>query len=364
MYINKLRLSNYRNITSAEIELENGLNILYGQNAQGKTNAVEAMFLLSAGKSFKKSTSNDFIKFNENSAEVKIDFFDGKNDCEIKAQLIRNERKKIYLDGMPCEKNSDYIGRIPTVLFTPDHLSLVNAEPEFRRKFLDLALCQSKNTLLAVYKEYAKLLAEKSAIIKNAREKGAKIDMFLIDIYNEKLAVCCEIIANARINLCKKISNYGEAIYKEMTGGKESISFEYSRSVDGEDNLKEKYFELLKKGFETEKNTGICYYGVHRDDVKIKINGKNAREYASQGQKRSAVLAMKLAEGDYLCETKTTMPVFLFDDILSELDELRRDYIMSKLNGRQVVLTSCNEEFLKDTQSVKINVKNGSFMRI
>ncbi len=364
MYIKKLELSNYRNIERAEIKLENGLNIFYGDNAQGKTNAVEAMFLLSAGKSFKKASSNDFIRFKEERAEVKIDFFDGKNDCDIKAELVRNERKKIFLDGMPCDKTSDYIGKIGTVLFTPDHLSLVNAEPEYRRKFLDLALCQSRTTLLAVYKEYSKLLAEKGAIIRNARENGGKIDLFLIDVYNEKLAVCCEIIANARINLCKKISQYGEVIYKEMTGGKEVISFEYSKSVDGVDNLKEKYFELLKNGFETEKNTGICYYGVHRDDVKIKINGKNAREFASQGQKRSAVLAMKLSEGDFLCESKLTMPIFLFDDILSELDEGRRDYIMSKLKGRQVVLTSCNEEFLKDAESVKINVKNGSFKRI
>jgi DNA replication and repair protein RecF len=195
---------------------------------------------MSAGKSFKKANSNDLIKFKEDRAEVKISFFDGKNDCDLKAELVRNEKKKIYLDGMPCDRVTDYIGRIGTVLFTPDHLSLVNAEPEYRRKFLDLALCQSKATLLSVYKEYAKLISEKSTIIKNAREKGFKIDEFLIDVYNEKLAVCCEIIANARINLCKKISKYGEAIYAEMTGGKEKISFEYSKSVDGEDNLKEK----------------------------------------------------------------------------------------------------------------------------
>lgn len=364
MYIKKLKLSNYRNIESLDIELQNGLNIFYGENAQGKTNAVESVFLMSAGKSFKKSNSNDLIRFKENKADVKIDFFDGKNDCDIRAELIRNERKKVYLDGMPCEKASDYIGSIGTVLFTPDHLSLVNAEPEYRRKFLDLALCQSRAALIAVYKNYAKILSEKGAVIKNARENGGKIDTYLIDIYNENLSVCCEIIANARINLCKKISHYGEAVYREMTGGREEISFEYSKSVEGEDNLKEKYFELLKKGFETEKNTGICYYGVHRDDVKIKIDGKNAREFASQGQKRSAVLSMKLAEGDYLCESKGTMPVFLFDDILSELDENRREYIMSKLKERQVILTSCNEEFLKDIKEVKYYVKNGSFTRL
>ncbi len=363
MYIKKIKLSNYRNIERAEIDLQNGFNIFYGQNAQGKTNAVEAIFLLSAGKSFKKSGINDFIRFGEDRAEVKIDFFDGKNDCNIKAELVKNERKKVFLDGLPCEKASDYIGKISTVLFTPDHLSLVNAEPEYRRKFLDLALCQSKATLLAVYKEYSKLLSEKGTILKNAREKGTKIDLFLIDVYNEKLSLCCEIIANARINLCKKISQYGELVYKEMTGGKEVISFEYSKSVDGEDNLREKYFELFKSGFETEKNTGICYYGVHRDDVKIKINGKNVREFASQGQKRSAVLSMKLAEGDFLCENKGTMPIFLFDDILSELDEGRREYILSKLSGRQVVLTSCNEELLDKSAQNKIYVESGSFIK-
>ena len=364
MYIKNIKLSNYRNIESLDIELQNGLNVFYGENAQGKTNAVESVFLLSAGKSFKKSGSNDFIRFSLDRAEAEISFFDGKNDCDIKAELLRNEKKKIYLDGIPCEKISDYIGRISTVLFTPDHLSLVSAEPEHRRKFLDLALCQSRATLLSVYKEYAKLISEKSTIIKNAREKGFKIDEFLIDVYNEKLSVCCEIIANARINLCKTISKFGEAIYGEMTGGREKISFEYAKSVDGEDNLKEKYYELLKKGFETEKNTGICYYGVHRDDVKIKINGKNAREFASQGQKRSAVLAMKLAEGDFICETKGTMPIFLFDDILSELDENRREYIMSKLHGRQVILTSCNGEFLEKSDGLKYYVKNGSFTKL
>ena len=364
MYIKKLKLSDYRNIESAEIELGEGLNVFFGENAQGKTNAVEAMFLLSAGKSFKKSTASDLIRFNTAKAEASALFFDGKNDCLVRAELLKNERKKIYLDEMPCEKASEYVGRIGTVLFTPDHLSLVNAEPEYRRKFLDLALCQSKPTLIAVYKSYARLLAEKGTIIKNARENGGRIDEFLIDVYNEKLSVCCEMIANARINLCKKISLYGEAIYKEMTGGRENISFEYSKSVEGEEDLKNKYYELLKKGFETEKNTGICYYGVHRDDVKIKINSKSAKEFASQGQKRSAVLAMKLAEGDYLCEAKGTMPIFLFDDILSELDENRRDYIMSRLKNRQVILTSCNEEFLREVKEVKYMVENGRFTRI
>lgn len=364
MYIKEISLTNYRNIESAEIFLSEGLNIFYGDNAQGKTNALESMFLISAGKSFKKAKDNDLINFYKENAEVYSVFNDGKNLCNIKVKLSKNEKKKVFLDDMLCDRVSDYIGRINTVLFTPDHLSLVKSEPENRRKFLDLAICQARPAILSVYKEYSKLLSQKSALIKEARENSGYYDKNLVEIYNEKMAQCCKIIAEARINICNKLSLYGEAIYKEMTGGKEIIDFEYVKSVKNDEDLKQSYFDLLEEGFKDELRMGFCCYGIQRDDLKIKINGKNAREFASQGQQRSAVLAMKLSEGDFLMDCKNSMPIFLFDDILSELDNKRREYIMEKLNQRQVVLTSCNQEFLEKINANKYYVKNGTYKQI
>ncbi len=367
MYIKTLELSSYRNIDYAKIEFCEGLNVFFGDNAQGKTNALEALFLCSATKSFRSSKENNYIGFNSDKAVIKADFFDGKNNCDIEFEFSKNDKRKVLLDGMACEKASDYIGRFLTVVFTPDHLSLVKSAPEERRKFLDLALCQSRPVILNTYKSYKMCLMQKSGIIKNAKETGS-FDKVMLEIYNEKLAEYCADIAMARNSLCEKLSEYASDAYYEMAEKNEKLSFEYVRGIKEElcdrERVKNAYFELLQSNIESEISAGIPYYGIHRDDIKIKIDGKSAKEFASQGQQRSAVLAMKLAEGDYLCSQRDSMPVFLFDDILSELDDRRRIYILEKIKGKQVILTSCNREYTENTEAVKYFVKNGSFSKL
>lgn len=362
MFIKSLELFSYRNIEHAKIEFSDGMNIFYGKNAQGKTNALEAMFLCSATKSFRKANENDLISFSKNEAKIISDFNDGKNDCELEINFKRKEKRTVNLDGMPCERVSDYIGRFTTVLFTPDHLSLVKSAPEERRKFLDLALCEANPVILASYRNYAQLISQKTAVLSMAKQ-GKSVDRVMLEIYNEKLAEECERISNARNLLCNKLSEFASEYYKEMTFEREKLEFRYSDSVDGE-YTKEKYLKLLNEGIENEISAGFACYGVHRDDIKIKINSKNIREYASQGQQRSAVLSMKLAEGDFLSEIKGSMPVFLFDDILSELDRERREYITEKIKGKQVILTSCNEEYFENDVKTKYFTENGNFTKI
>lgn len=360
MYIKSLSLRDFRNIESARIDFSEGMNVFYGANAQGKTNALEALFISSASKSFRGSRESDMIRFGKDLAEIKTVFFDGKNDCEIKTVLHRDAVKEIFVDGMPVSGSAEYVGRLAAVLFVPSHLLLVSASPEHRRKFCDFAICQSRPVALAVYREYGRILRQKSALLKSGKEIGYT-DTDMLDVYNEKLAESCERIFSARKELCEKLSEYACLFYSEMTDGKETLSFDYSSAAKG--GSKEEFLSVFNDNKDAEIALGMAYYGVHRDDIKIKINGKAVKEFASQGQQRSVVLSMKLAEGEYLARSRGSMPVFLFDDVLSELDASRRAYILEKIKGRQVVLTSCNEDYFPDAGHVKYYTENGKFVK-
>lgn len=365
MFLRYLTVQGFRNIEKAELEFNGGTNVFYGDNAQGKTNALEAIFLLSATKSFRKAKDSDLIRFGEDHAFIKGVYTENGTDEEIKIEFEKEGRKKIFIDSMPLEKNSYAVGRLLTVIFTPDHLSLVKFAPEERRRFLDLALCQSSPVLLRDYKDYNRIISQKNSLIRSYKEKGI-CDFGYFEILNEKLSVLCANIAIARSEICESLSFNASKAYNEMTKEKEELSFEYKKSakeaVLKEDLIKE-YCEILNKKLNEELSAGFCTQGIHRDDVRIMINGKSVREFASQGQQRSVVLSMKLAEGEYISLKRGSMPVFLFDDLLSELDSKRREYILEKISGKQVIISSCNEEFHKDSAVNKYLVKNGNFYK-
>lgn len=363
MFIKELSLRNFRNVEEARLEFTDGINVLCGDNAQGKTNALEGIFLLSATKSFRHTKDADLVLFSKDEGTVSALYEEGGRDEEISTKILSSGKRSFFIDGIPCEKNNDAMGRIITVVFTPDHLSLVKESPDQRRRFLDLAICQAKPVMLSIYREYSQITAQKNAMFKYYKEKGI-LDKAFLSVLNEKLAKCCEIIAAARTELCGMLSDFASKIYKDMTNQREELDFIYKKSVLDEDELFDGYFELFESKADSEKEMGFCTLGVHRDDVKIKINGKSVREFASQGQQRSVVLSMKLAEGEYLSKKRGSMPIFLFDDLLSELDSNRREFILEKIKGRQVIITSCNEEFHKDAKSNVYRVENGVFTRI
>ncbi len=362
-----IELKNYRNIEEARVDMTEGVNVLIGDNAQGKTNLLEAVYTFAMGKSFRGVKEADVIKFGESEALFSIGFEnDKRSDVQtLKMHVRKGGRRRIELNGLKIDKIGEMIGSFRAVLFCPEHLSLIKEGPSMRRNYLDVAISQFRPIYLRSLQRYNAILEHRNKLLKSAEEDRRTLDG-TIELWSEQLANEAALISSFR---AKYVSLVGEAVeryFSEMTGMKEKVQIDYMGSskqrseeyVDTE-NTKKRYFELLTQNIEREIAAGSTLWGIHKDDIEILINGKSARIFGSQGQQRSLALAMKLAEGD-ICYSETgDRPVLLLDDVLSELDSTRRSFLLSKVNDRQVIITSC--ERIDFGCAKIINVENGKY---
>lgn len=373
MYLESAVFENFRNIDKFSCELVNGVNIFYGNNAQGKTNVLEGIYLFAGGKSFRHAKERDMICFEKENARLFISYVTAERQNKMELRLSRGVKKQMLKNGVKILKSSEFIGNFKAVLFFPDHLGIVKNEPSIRRNFIDSAISQISPSYLANLMEYAKILEQRNALLKNYMSYGTSFDM-TFSILSEKLAVCAAKITAVRAKYLERLSEIVDICLKDMTGSAEQVSFEYITSISarpGEELFdisenEQRYRRALSVNAEKEKILGVTLAGSHKDDFEIKLNGHAAKLFCSQGQQRSIALAMKLAEGEISREKSGEMPVFLFDDVLSELDSERKNYILSKLADRQVIITSCAEsdfdKFIANAaQSQKIYVENGTF---
>jgi DNA replication and repair protein RecF len=304
-----------------------------------------------------------------------LEFISEKNNRanRMSIKLNRDKVKKFSYNGIALKKVSEFIGHFRAVLFTPDHLGLVKGSPENRRKFIDTAISQIKPVYLSYLSDYERVLTQRNHLLKLIREKGqTKENLAQFYIWTKKLVRYCAIITRYRGEYIGRLKEFAPEFYAGLSSGRENISFVYISHVNQNnqdfadynnfeecENLYDNIFALRNK---EELSCGTTLYGAHRDDLHIDINGKPARGIASQGQQRSAVLALKLAEGNVSRISHGEYPAFLFDDILSELDKTRQDFILKNLENRQVIITCCNTELLKDIKIDKmIEVRNGEF---
>ncbi len=334
-----LHISNFRNIESAEITLSPDVNILYGNNAQGKTNALEAIYYFARGRSFRTSRDLDLIRFGEKEFRISLTFEDREREktlsCRIGSHI--RERKK---NGVKLDRVGDMVGEFRAVLFCPEHLSLVKGGPEERRSFLNIALSQCYPTYISIYAAYQKVLEHRNALLKMA-QKGFPIDLDEIGVFSEKLAGLSSDIYRYRTQYISLLSEYAEDILYSLSDEREKLSLSYDSDIEEGEDPKEIYQKKLKQNLQKEVAAGYTLYGVHRDDLGIVINGRSARLFASQGQQRSIVLTLKTAEGEASRHITGEYPVFLFDDVLSELDEKRRLFVLRHTEDKQLILTSC-----------------------
>lgn len=373
MTVSSLDLFRFRNIREQHIEFSPGVTLLTGDNAQGKTNALEAVYYFAAGKSFRGVRDREAVMKEEESSRLTLQFTEeaGGEERERKLELglFTSKRKEMKRGGVTIPQASDFVGCFRAVLFCPEHLQLVKGGPQGRRAFLDTAICQLKPAYLSALSVYAKLLKQKNALLKNdvmdLRQKKE-----LLEVLNEQIAGPDAYITAVRRDYVKKISEKAAKVIEEMTGGKERLSIAYISDIfeeeeADEEELRRRYREKQKKREERELYAGLTLGGCHRDDIAITLDGEEAKTYASQGQDRSIALAMKLAEGETAKEKSGEAPVFLFDDVLSELDRSRQEYLMERTQGKQVILTSCGGENIGDAASVrKIRVREGTFEEI
>ena len=364
MIVEKIRVKNFRNIEECELNFSRGVNLLYGNNAQGKTNIVEALYIFSRGKSFRAREDSDLIKFGEEGFNIYIEYESniGKESLEYSLYGKERQRKK---NGYKIKKVSEMIGSFKSVLFYPDDLSLVKDGPEGRREFINVASSQCYPDYIKNYSNYKKALENRNCLLKMIN-KGFFVDRREIESWSESLAEYASFIYISRIDFIKKLEGHSELFMKEISGEKEKLKIFLDSDIDGEyinerKKVKDIYLNKLKENLDREIGAGITLYGPHRDDLKILINNKEARIFASQGQQRSIVLSLKLAEGEVIKEISGEYPVFLFDDVLSELDSERRKYILSGKKDKQIIITSCSRDESDGFTDREIDVFGGKF---
>ena len=373
MYCKKVKLNNFRNISECSIEFCDGVNILAGENAKGKTNLLEARFFASVGRSFRASSSNEMILFGKKNAVVSVDYMSEKKERgdNITIQLFSDKKKIVEKNHLRVERLSDIVGSFRSVLFCPEHLSLIKDGPLERRTYLDIAISRISPKYIRSLQRYAYFLKQRNALIKSAQKNRDVFDA-TIDLWSEQLATEAAEISVLRLQFIKRVKTIVSNCFEEMTGKKESVDIIYRGSAAltedeylDKELVKQKYMALLSSSHDREIMIGSTLWGIHKDDIEIKLNSKNARAFASQGQQRSLALALKLAEGEICKEEFGDYPVFLFDDVLSELDETRRDYMLCFATGKQVIITTCEMGILdKLNADKKILVENGTYREI
>lgn len=351
MWINKIKINNFRNYDNEEIELNKNINIFYGENAQGKTNIIEAIFLSSMGKSFRAKKDKEMIKLSENRAMIEILFNKKDRDGKIKIEL--QNKKNVYLNGIKLKKLSELLGNINIVIFTPDDINILKGGPQNRRRFLDIMISQLKPNYMYNLNLYLKTLEQRNNYLRQIKEYNK--DENLLEIWDEKLAEYAFNIYNYRNEFINKIKNKIKNIHSEITNNKEEIKIEYLTECES----KEKYLKLLKDRRKLDIIKGYTTKGIHRDDFIIYINKKELNIYGSQGQHRTAILSLKLSELNIIYEETGEYPILLLDDFMSELDEKRREHFLKNIKNTQIIIT-CTEKFDIENNNILIyNVKDG-----
>ena len=355
-----LTAENYRNIEGAKLNFVPGVNLLYGQNAQGKTNALECIYLFARGKSYRGSGDDDLVRFGEKGFRIGITYRANQMEQTLEYRYFDGARKRLK-NGAPV-RLSEMIGHFRAVLFCPEHLSLVKGAPQERRAFLNIAISQCRPVYLKLCDEYNKILENRNCLLKEM-QKGFRYDVEELESWTERLSDVAAEIAAYRIEYLKKLSPHAADLLKDLSGGREKLELAYESEAAGDtkDEIAASYRTLFFENRNREIAAGCSLFGAHRDDAVITVNGISARTYASQGQQRSVVLALKLAEGEVCRDETGEYPVFLFDDVMSELDETRRGYVLRETGDRQVILTACESGGFDPRAVNMIGVSSGIF---
>ncbi len=355
MKVLNLSFENYRNLEKDFIIPSNKINVIYGNNAQGKTNLLEALWLFCGGHSFRDAKDNEFINFKKNFAKLNIIFF--AQDREQTAEIIfKGNKREVSINGVKKPSTSALIEKYIAVIFSPEDLTLVKRGPTGRRKFIDSAICREKLKNAVLISKYNKILNQRNALLKDINKHPELKET--LEIWDDTLCNIGSQIIYYRLEYIKMLTEYAKEYHNGISDNKENLSISYISSCGAEfGNSKEeiyiKLFNVLKRCREEDFYTGYTNAGPHRDDFDIIINDKKAKIFASQGQQRSAVLSLKLAEAKVLKKLTGENPVVLLDDVLSELDAKRQKYLLSKINEYQVFITCCEIENKKNFDKVK-----------
>lgn len=342
MLVQSLNIQNFRNIEEAYIVPAEGVNVIFGENAQGKTNLLESIWLFTGCKSFRARRDREMVGFDAPFAKNEMEFFaHGRRQAAI---LYVDQKRTAMRNGITLRSPAEMIGDFYAVVFAPTHLSLVKEGPLFRRRFLDTALCQLKPNYAKTLAKYNHTLTQRNALLKDVQMHPELLDT--LDVWDDRLSSYGAAVVSERVQYAALLSEIGAEIYAGLSNNREKLKINYVSNFGGYEGDPYAIKELLKQRLLDTRRDDIfskmTVAGPHRDDLQIQIDSLSARSFASQGQQRSAALALKLSEASILKKETGEEPVILLDDVMSELDEMRQDYILNHIGGRQVFLTCCD----------------------
>lgn len=361
-----LEVENYRNIVSASLTPGRELTVICGNNGQGKTNLLEAVWLLTGGKSFRGGKDAELVRRGEPFAVLtaETERMDGvRSNVRMTVGTADSQRPGRYAarNGLPPKRAAALAGSFPAVVFDPGHLSLVKGAPEGRRKFLDAALCQLYPGYLTVYRRYVRTLQQKSALLRRSAERQeirSEEKNQLLEVYNQELARLGEEIQARRLSYLALLIPLAAANYAELSRGAETLTIRYAAQFEPGGMA-----ELLRARRGEELRAGLCLVGPQREDIELLLDGQPARVFASQGQQRSVVLSLKMAEAAAAAEIAGEHPVLLLDDVLSELDENRKSYLLTRMREKQTFVTSCDDTAFLRTDGEVYRMDGGVLTR-
>ncbi len=351
MYVIRFAARDFRNLEEEEIFPCEEVNVIYGDNAQGKTNLLEGMWLFTGGHSFRGAKDTELPRIDPETGKnlmgtaLALDFYSAEREQSAMLQ-IENGRRSAEINGVKKDTGTALVGKVRAVIFSPEHLLLVKEGPTRRRNYLDTALCQLKPSYASVLTAYRRALMQRNALLKEKRERPSQ-PADTLSVWNARLARLGAQVVQERQSFTESVATKISGIYDGIARGRERLEVRYCPSVKGGSTvgeIEELFMQELSRTSASDIRSGFTSVGPHRDDLDIEIDGVSARSYGSQGQQRSAVLAMKLAEAQILTEFSGESPIVLLDDVMSELDRQRQDYLLNHLQGQQVFITCCSPE--------------------
>ncbi|MBO4592086.1 MAG: DNA replication/repair protein RecF [Eubacterium sp.] len=341
MYIDSLALKNFRNYASLDIRFSEHINILYGDNAQGKTNILEAIYLSATTKSHRNAKDKDIIKINEDDSHIRVNLKKREVGHRIDMHLRRSKPKGVAIDGIPIRRSTELFGLINIIMFSPEDLSVVKNGPGERRRFMDMEICQLSRIYYSNLLKFNKILDQRNSILKQLSYKPEMVD--ILDTWDDQLVDVGRSIIKERDNFLMMMNDIIKDIHSNLTSDRENIELRYEPNVDSE-----RFKDVLKEKRQLDIRNSVTMTGPQRDDFGIFINGNDVRIYGSQGQQRTAALSLKLAEIELVKKIINDSPVLLLDDVMSELDSKRRETLLESIKDIQTIVTCTGyDDFIK-----------------
>jgi DNA replication and repair protein RecF len=367
MRLDALTLHQFRSYEQVELAFDEKSNVIYGENAQGKTNLLEAAVYLSCGKSPRARSDSELIRFDTPAAALEGTITARERTFHTKIDLTRGRKRKISVNGVPLKRAAELSDVLHTVFFCPDDLYLIRAGAAERRRFLDTALCQLRPRYAAALARYNRAYEHKTRILRDSEDKPSLLET--LPEFNEELCVTGAMLIHYRAQYCEKLREYAQVAHQECSGGREELGMTYETVSNIHDpampieELAQALRDHMTAHQSAERASRLCLSGPHKDDLVLSINGRSAKSFSSQGQTRTAALSLKLAEREIHKNAVGEYPVLLLDDVLSELDERRQEYVLNRIAGGQIFITCCENDRLSAMLQGKVfHIRGGKVL--